>query len=84
VRVGVHTMPGTMTEDDMKALENATGPDFDKKFLTMMIAHHEGAVTMAQTELSEGADARAKDLAQQIITAQQAEIATMRKILDRL
>ncbi|MGN9810988.1 DUF305 domain-containing protein [Micromonospora sp. BQ11] len=79
-----HGMPGMMSEADMSGLAAASGREFDRQFLTMMIAHHDGAVTMAQTELSEGADARAKDLAQQIITSQQAEIATMRKILDRL
>ncbi|MEV1143180.1 DUF305 domain-containing protein [Micromonospora sp. NPDC049799] len=79
-----HGMPGMMSEADMSKLAAASGREFDRQFLTMMIAHHEGAVTMAQTELSEGADPRAKDLAQQIITSQQAEIATMRKILDRL
>ncbi|MFI7577698.1 DUF305 domain-containing protein [Micromonospora sp. NPDC049497] len=79
-----HGMPGMMSEADMSKLAAASGREFDRQFLTMMIAHHEGAVTMAQTELSEGADPRGKDLAQQIITSQQAEIATMRKILDRL
>ncbi|WP_313949972.1 DUF305 domain-containing protein, partial [Frankia casuarinae] len=36
------TMEGMMSSADMTALGNATGPAFDKMFLTMMIAHHQG------------------------------------------
>ncbi|MCM0675744.1 DUF305 domain-containing protein [Micromonospora phytophila] len=77
-------MPGMMSEADMAELAAATGREFDRRFLTMMIAHHEGAVTMAQTEIAEGANAEAKSLAQQIVTTQRAEIDTMKKILGRL
>ncbi|GAA3933905.1 DUF305 domain-containing protein [Actinoplanes auranticolor] len=77
-------MPGAMSAADMTKLEAATGTAFDKQFLTMMIAHHEGAVTMGQDELEDGSNAGAKALAQKIVTDQQAEIATMRTILDRL
>jgi uncharacterized protein (DUF305 family) len=44
-----HDMPGTsgmMSEQDMTALKNAQGVDASKLFLTQMIAHHEGAITM--------------------------------------
>ncbi|GIF16332.1 DUF305 domain-containing protein [Actinoplanes teichomyceticus] len=77
-------MPGGMSESDMTALHNAKGAEFDKQFLTMMIEHHEGAVEMARTETAQGADPQAKALAQKIITAQQAEIATMKGILAQL
>ncbi|MGC1214715.1 MAG: DUF305 domain-containing protein [Micromonospora sp.] len=50
----------------------------------MMIAHHEGAITMAKDEVAKGVNPDAKALAQQISTAQQGEIDTMRKVLDRL
>lgn len=79
-----HGMPGMMSDADMTKLEAATGKDFDKQFCTMMIAHHRGAVTMAQDELKHGANPDAKALAQRIITAQQAEIDTMNTILARL
>lgn len=79
-----HDMPGMMPEDDMRKLAAASGRDFDRQFLTMMIAHHEGAISMAEAELSDGANPQAKGLARQIITGQQAEIDTMRKILGRL
>jgi uncharacterized protein (DUF305 family) len=50
----------------------------------MMIEHHDGAIDMAQTELSQGADPKVKDLAEEIISAQRAEIDQMQKILQRL
>ncbi|MEV6924782.1 DUF305 domain-containing protein [Dactylosporangium sp. NPDC051485] len=81
---GPSAMPGMMSDADMARLRAASGKDFDKQFCTMMIAHHQGAITMANQELANGTNADAKALAQQIITAQQAEIATMQKIVARL
>jgi uncharacterized protein (DUF305 family) len=75
-------MPGMMSEEDMAAMGDASGPAFDEMFLTMMIEHHEGAIEMAETELADGQDPEAKELAQAIIDAQQAEIEEMRGILD--
>jgi uncharacterized protein (DUF305 family) len=49
-----------------------------------MIAHHEGAVEMARTELKDGRDEKAKKLAADVVRTQSAEIAELRKILDRL
>ena len=74
-------MAGMMTGDQMRRLEQSTGAAFDRMFLEMMIAHHEGAVQMAQTELADGADPQARALAQEIIDAQQSEITVMRRLL---
>jgi uncharacterized protein (DUF305 family) len=43
-----HTMlmPGMLTEAQLKQLDDARGKDFDRLFLTFMIQHHQGAVTM--------------------------------------
>ncbi|NYF56642.1 DUF305 domain-containing protein [Micromonospora purpureochromogenes] len=79
-----HGMPGMMSDDDMAKLAAASGQEFDRQFLTMMIAHHQGAITMAKEEIASGANADAKAMAQQIVTAQESEIDTMRKILARL
>ena len=46
-----------------------------------MIAHHEGAVQMADTEITDGKDPDAIALAKSIKAAQTAEIATMKKLL---
>lgn len=69
---------GMMTDEEMGQLETATGPDFDRTWVRLMIRHHEGAVAMATAQLSGGANAEAKELAQRIIDAQQAEIVEMR------
>ncbi|MER5675152.1 DUF305 domain-containing protein [Pseudonocardia alni] len=74
-------MAGMMSDEQMAGLGRASGAAFDRSFLEMMIAHHEGAVTMARAELDAGVDPRARELAQRIVDAQQAEIAEMRALL---
>jgi len=82
VKRGKLGMPMDMMgmDDDPAAL--ATGGDFDRRFLTMMVPHHEGAVRMADVELARGKDPELKALAQEIRAAQQREIAAMRSELD--
>ncbi|WP_433802108.1 DUF305 domain-containing protein [Actinomycetospora sp. CA-084318] len=75
-------MAGMMGPQQMAELGALSGPAFDRAFLTMMIAHHQGAVQMAQTELAQGSNPQARQLAQAIITAQQAEIAEMQGLLQ--
>ncbi|MEJ7704409.1 MAG: DUF305 domain-containing protein [Geodermatophilaceae bacterium] len=74
-------MPGMMSEERMQGLDEASGPAFDEMFLEMMIEHHTGAIQMAQTEQSDGRYADAIELAEQIESAQQAEIETMKDLL---
>ena len=50
-------------------------------WLTMMIAHHQGAVTMAQDVLATTAHAEVKEMANAIVKGQQSEIATMQGML---
>lgn len=68
---------GMMTDEEMQELEKATGAEFDRLWVEMMIKHHEGAVDMAKTELEKGSNAEAKALAQKIVEAQEAEISEM-------
>jgi uncharacterized protein (DUF305 family) len=75
-------MDGMMSEEDMAALEAASGAEFDEAFLTMMIEHHQGAVEMARTEEQEGQNPDAVALASQIVADQTAEISTMQELLD--
>ncbi|GAA2912423.1 DUF305 domain-containing protein [Streptosporangium fragile] len=82
--MGDHGMPGMMAPEDMRKLEAAKGAEFDRMFLQMMIAHHEGAIEMAKTEREQGASPEAKELAKTIETTQQAEVEQMRKMLDRM
>ena len=81
---GMRGMAGMMTEQEMQQLHAATGTDFDRLWLQMMTKHLEGAVTVATTQLQQGENAAAKALAQQIITAQTAEIATMARLLGKI
>jgi uncharacterized protein (DUF305 family) len=75
-------MPGMMTDQDMAALETASGDRFDRMFLEMMIRHHEGAVEMATTEQQQGQNPAAKALAEKIYADQTTEIGQMRGLLD--
>lgn len=78
---GMSGMPGMMSDDDMMGLDKAVGATFDKMFLTMMVAHHTGAIEMAKTEQSKGMNADVKALAKNIEKAQTTEIAQMKKML---
>jgi predicted outer membrane protein len=69
-------MQGTMN-GMTQGLTGLTGDAFDQAFITEMIAHHQGAVAMAQLALQNAKHQEVKDLAQKIITAQNAEIAQM-------
>ncbi|MFR9802726.1 DUF305 domain-containing protein [Pseudonocardia sp. RS010] len=77
-------MSGGMTDAQMQQLGQASGTDFDRLFLQMMTEHHNGAIQMAQTELTSGQNTEAKALAQKIITDQQAEIGEMQNLLSSL
>lgn len=79
---GMGGMGGMASGSDVDALKPLTGPAFDKEFLTRMTAHHMSAVMMAQTELAQGSNPQAKQLASSIITAQQKEIAEMAGLLQ--
>jgi uncharacterized protein (DUF305 family) len=74
------TMPGAMDPAEMEKLGSTKGAEFDEMFLTSMIEHHEGAVTMARQEVSSGRSADAKSFAEKVIDDQTAEIAKMRAL----
>ena len=76
-------MPGIVSDDDMAALRSARDAEFDALFLTHMIAHHEGAIAMAQDVYGTTTRDDVTRLAEQIIAAQTAEIAEMKALLDQ-
>jgi len=78
---GSGDMPGMMSEEDMTALEDASGEDASRLFLEQMIVHHRSAVMMAEMELTAGLNGDAKTLAEQIIESQTSEITTMTELL---
>lgn len=77
-------MDGMMSDDDMAALESASGEEASRLFLEQMIEHHEGAIAMAQTEVDEGQTPEAIALAEQIIADQSSEIEDMQAVLSSL
>ena len=77
-------MPGAMTPEMMDRLMAAQGAEFDRMFLEMMTAHHNGAIEMARTEQAEGQNPQALELAATIETDQTAEVEEMRQILASL
>lgn len=77
-------MPGMLTPEQMKALAAATGPAFDHLFLTGMIQHHTGALTMVKDLFASpgaGQDPQLFDFASDVDNTQQAEIDIMRHML---
>lgn len=85
-----HDMPGMgegtgmMSEADMAALRDATGPAASRLFLTQMIQHHQGAITMSQKEIGQGQSPATIALAKSIAESQQKEINEMNNILASL
>ena len=82
-----HMMKGMASPEDMKALAAAKGTDFDRKFLTLMIAHHDGALDMVETLLDEDGTAADPVLFQfvgDVESEQKAEIGKMDKLLASL
>jgi len=61
------------------ALKGKTGDEFDKAFLTQMIVHHQSAIDMASTGVTNAYHQEIKDLTKAIVTAQTKEILQMRQ-----
>jgi len=80
-------MPGMLTPSQLASLDSARGPAFDRLFLTFMIQHHQGALTMVQSLLTTpGAaqDAFVFQFASGVSADQTAEIDRMRRMLAAL
>lgn len=74
-------MSGMLSAEDMAELSVLRGNDFDRAWMAGMIAHHEGAIVMAEIVLSDGKNAATRALAEAIVAAQDLEITEMRKLL---
>jgi uncharacterized protein (DUF305 family) len=68
----------------MQAMPTESAGMVDADFLLMMIPHHQSAIDMARIELEQGEDEETRAMAQAIIDAQEAEIAEMRAMLERM
>jgi uncharacterized protein (DUF305 family) len=79
-------MPGMLTPEQMDALRKAKGAEFDHLFLTGMIQHHGGALTMVKDlydTAGAGQDAELFDFTTEIDSGQRAEIRIMQGMLDK-
>lgn len=77
-------MDGMLSEQQLQQLSDSEGVDAARLFMEQMIAHHEGAVTMAEDQVANGNYQPAIDMAHTIIDTQQQEIETMRGLLATL
>jgi uncharacterized protein (DUF305 family) len=80
-------MPGMLTEAQLKQLEQARGPEFDRLFLTFMIQHHKGAVSMVKELFGTTGAARDETvfkLANDVSADQSTEVARMERMLAAL
>jgi uncharacterized protein (DUF305 family) len=72
-----------MGQMNAEMMAGGTAADIDVAFVCSMIPHHRGAISMAKAELEHGDDAWAKALAEQVIAAQEKEIADMLAWLEQ-
>jgi uncharacterized protein (DUF305 family) len=80
-------MPGMLTEEQMTQLERARGAEFDRLFLTFMIQHHEGALTMVDQLFAShggGVDDFIYKIASDTFADQGSEIDRMQRMLDAM
>lgn len=74
-------MSGMLSSEDMEKLAALTASAFDSAWAAGMIAHHEGAIGMAEDVLADGSNTEVRTLAQAIVSGQTAEITTLRALL---
>jgi uncharacterized protein (DUF305 family) len=83
---GMALMPGMLTPQQMDALRKAKGAEFDQLFLTGMIQHHNGALTMVKDlfdNAGAGQDAELFNFATDADNSQRAEIKIMQTMLEK-
>lgn len=78
------SMAGMATPEQLGQLKAARGVASDRLFLTLMSAHHEGAIAMVVQQHRSGTDERIGEIGDEINVTQQVQINHMRGMLDRL
>jgi uncharacterized protein (DUF305 family) len=73
-------MSGMMSTDELAEMGTLTGAAFDAAWAAAMIAHHEGAIELAEVVLADGKNTETLTLAQAIISAQESEIEILRSL----
>lgn len=80
----VKHMAGSISEKQFTELQAASGTAFDKIFYTLMIAHHKGAMEMADNTLGYGVNPDMHKMAADVNTSQNAQVRTMEVLLSEL
>jgi len=80
---GTREMAGTRSYEEIDKLAELATPEFDKLFLTLMIAHHEGALEMVSL-IEDSRNAKTRTLAKKIVMTQKQEISKMKELLKEL
>ena len=76
-------MAGMVDAATMERLKGLSGAEFDRLWLTSMIAHHRGAIEMAKAEIANGVNRDAIAMAETIVATQQSEIDRMQRMLGQ-
>lgn len=74
-------MPGLASDDQLTALRDARGPEADRMFATLMIAHHEGGIAMASHAAEHARNPEVRRMAAAMVTAQTGEINELRRLV---
>ncbi|MCG5466631.1 DUF305 domain-containing protein [Micromonospora sp. MED01] len=78
------TMPGLASKTEISQLRESTGANLDIRFADLMARHHRGGIAMVDAILSAGPRAEVRDLATRMRAGQQAEIAALETLRNRL
>lgn len=73
-------LPGMPSGADLTELAALRGPEFEQRWVDLMIAHHEGAIEIARRQLDDGTYAPALDLARSVEETQQAQVERMKAL----
>ncbi len=74
-------MPGLATDEQIDELGSLSGPAADELFASLMIAHHQAGIHMAQYAVDHGSNDEVHDFAESMITGQQSEIAELEMLV---
>jgi uncharacterized protein (DUF305 family) len=82
--VPIDAMPGMASADQLAQFRTATGKDADRELITLMIAHHQGGIDMADYAAARAQESRVRELARNMASGQREEIAELQTIQARL
>lgn len=79
--VALDHMPGLASDADIATLASSSGTDADRIFVTLMVAHHEGGIHMAEAAASQASIGQVATMARQMAASQREEINEMRSLV---